>query len=62
MNDKATFLCTLTFGVMILSFIGICIAVWYYQRDDKSGGDNIMKYNGRTDTHINTKKINKQNE
>lgn len=46
MNDKDTFLCTIAFGVMALCFIGIGIAVWYYQRDDKKGGEDIMKYNG----------------
>lgn len=45
MNDKDTFLCTIAFGVMTLCFIGIGIVIWYYQRKDKKGGENIMKYN-----------------
>lgn len=45
MNDKDTFLCTIAFGVMTLCFIGIGIAIWHYQRKDKKGGENIMKYN-----------------
>lgn len=46
MTDKDTFLCTIAFGVMALCFIGIGIVIWYYQRDDKKVGEDIMKYNG----------------
>lgn len=32
MNDKATFLCTITIGFMLLGFAGLCLIIHHYNK------------------------------